>query len=406
MKEVFRSYQATVEQQNFCKRTKSIYESGLKLIQVYMDQNNLVLYDENVGKDFIDNQVLQGNFSAHGLSNLTRTVNLLNDIINNVPFTIRHVAKKTYPLTGVFGKYAELFIKQFSEEFRPATKTLITYLIALSHFTVRMEMDNIGFKELSESVILRFFSSLQNLRERVYVPVRRFLRFLYLENLIEKDLSVRLLSMKSHRAEKVPSFYSKDEIRKMDMAVERNSPAGKRDYAIFLLASRLGMRSSDIRNLQFSNINWDSNVIFLKQQKTKKEIELPLLSNIGEAIIDYIKNGRPQSNEKIIFLRSIAPFTPLTGTAFTNIISRIVYQTDIEIKGRRHGPHSLRSSLATNLLTQGTSLPVISGTLGHSSTESTMIYINVDVEKLLRCSLNVPPVPDNFYMQKGGSFYV
>jgi integrase len=269
-----------------------------------------------------------------------------------------------------------------------------------------MELDNVGLKDLSEAVLLRFFSSLQNSREYVCVPVCRFVRHLHLEGLLEEDLSIRFSAIKSHRAEKVPSYYSNEEIRKMDAVIERNSPTGKRNYAMFLLASRLGMRSSDIRSLQFGNIDWDRNVLVFKQQKTKKEIELPLFANIGEAIIDYIRNGRPRSNDKTIFLRTRAPFIPLTTTILSVTISDIICRAGIETKGRRHGSHSLRHSLATNLLKHGTTLPVISQTLGHSNTESTMIYLNVDVENLLRCSIDVPPVPDNFYMQKGGWFYV
>jgi len=220
-------------------------------------------------------------------------------------------------------------------------------------------------------------------------------------------LSVRLVSIKSHRAEKVPSFYTNEEIRKMALTIERNTPAGKRNYAMFMLASQLGMRSSDIRHLQFGNINWERNIITFKQYKTEKTIELPLFTNIGEAIIDYIRNGRPPSKEKTIFLRAVAPFTAINdSSSFSCIISNIIYKAGIETKGRHHGSHCLRHSLATNLLKQGTSLPVISETLGHNNTGSTLIYLHVDVKGLLRCSLDVPPVSEKFYMQKGGMFYV
>jgi len=406
MNELYGSYQDTIKQQNFHVNTTKIYESGFLKIQEYMNQNNLSLYDENVGKDFLNSLVLQENVSANRLSEHNRAVSLLNDIINDVPFRIRRAGTKTHPLTGALGIYAESFIKQFTDEIRPSKQTMKRYMLSLSHFTARMELDKTGLKELSEVVVLRFFSSLQNVREYVSVPVRRFLRYLYVEGLIEMDLSIRLSTIKSHRAEKVPSFYSNDEIRKMDETIERNSPVGKRNYAMFLLASRLGMRSADIRHLQFGNIDWDRNILVFNQQKTGKAIELPLFTNIGEAIIDYIRNGRPQINNKTLFLQARAPFSLLTSTAVSVIISTIIYNAGIETKGRHHGSHSLRHSLATNLLKQGTALPVISGVLGHSSTESTMIYLHVDVDNLLRCSIDVPPIPDKFYMQKGGWFYV
>ena len=191
----------------------------------------------------------------------------------------------------------------------------------------------------------------------------------------------------------------------MDTSIEKSSPMGKRNYAIFLLASRLGLRASDIRLLQFNNLDWDQNLIILMQCKTQKKIELPLLNIIGEAIIDYVRNVRPKSDSKTIFLTVHAPYTPISVPGLSSIVSRIIFKAGIDTKTRHHGSHCLRHSLATRLLYQGTTLPVISDVLGHSSSQTTMIYLNVDVNSLLCCSLDVTPVTENFYMQKGGWFY-
>jgi site-specific recombinase XerD len=279
------------------------------------------------------------------------------------------------------------------------------YMTALSHFAIRMHQDGISPDNLDDIAVSRFVSSLQNTQLHVCGPVRRFLRYLFKVHLTKTDLSIPLFYIKSHRAEKLPSLYNTEEIRKMDASIEKTGRTKKRDYAIFLLASRLGLRASDICQLQFRNLDWDRNVINLVQYKTKKEIELPLLAVIGEAIIDYIRNGRPKSDSKTIFLTANAPYTPLSVPGLSSIISGIIYKAGIETKGRHHGAHCLRHSLATQLLEQGTALPVISETLGHSNSQTTMIYLGVNVNGLLRCSLEVPPVPDSFYMQKGGWFY-
>jgi integrase/recombinase XerD len=279
------------------------------------------------------------------------------------------------------------------------------YITALSHFTVRMQQDHICLKNLDNAAISRFIASLQNTQLRVCVPVRRFLHYLFEMHLTKTDLSIPLFYLKGHCAEKQPSLYNIEEIRKMDASIEKTSRIGKRNYAIFLLASRLGLRASDICLLQFRNLDWDRNIIKLVQWKTKKEIELPLLAVIGEAIIDYIQNGRPKSESKTIFLTANAPYTPISVPGLSGIVSGIIYKAGIETKDRHHGAHCLRHSLATQLLKQGTTLPVISETLGHRNSQTTMIYLGVDVNGLLRCSLYVPPVPESFYMQKGGWFY-
>ena len=119
---------------------------------------------------------------------------------------------------------------------------------------------------------------------------------------------------------------------------------------MLLLASSLGIRASDIRTLQFSNIDWDKKMICLEQYKTKRDIDLPLLLEVGEAIIDYIINGRPKSDLKTVFLTAIHPYRPIATSTFSTVVSNYICQTGIEYKGRHHGVHCLRHSLATNML--------------------------------------------------------
>jgi len=363
------------------------------------------MYDENVGEKYLFDMLSDRNFNDYRLKANRHSINLLADILNHVPVRKKRLPLITYTLAGELGKHVQDFLEQFKVDSRPTEHTMHMYLTALSHFTVRMQQDHICLDNLDNAAISRFTSSLQNTQLHVCGPVRRFLRYLFEINLTETDLSLPLFYIKSHRAEKLPSLYNVEEIRRMDTSIEKASKIGKRNYAIFLLASRLGLRASDICRLQFRNLDWDRNVINLVQFKTKKEIELPLLSVIGEAIIDYIQNGRPKSDGKTIFLTANAPFTSISVAGLSNIISDIIYKAGIETKDRHHGTHCLRHSLATQLLNQGTTLPVISEVLGHSNSQSTMIYLGVDVTGLLGCSLYVPPVPDSFYMQKGGWFY-
>ncbi len=191
----------------------------------------------------------------------------------------------------------------------------------------------------------------------------------------------------------------------MIASVERSSFMGRRDYAILLLAARLGLRNSDIANIKFENLFWEKNMIRLFQYKTDKEIELPLLSEVGNAIIDYLKYSRQYSEEPYVFLTSRSPVKPLTIMGITNIVGRAFAKSGINIKNRRHGPHALRHSLAQRLLEQQTMLPVISEVLGHENIESTRFYLRVDINSMRQCALDVPPVSPSFYNQKGGIFY-
>ena len=146
-------------------------------------------------------------------------------------------------------------------------------------------------------------------------------------------------------------------------------------------------------------------MIRLFQYKTDKEIELPLLSEVGNAIIDYLKYSRQDSEASYVFLTSRSPVKSLTIMGTSSIVQRAFAKSGIDIKNRRHGPHALRHSLAQRLLEQQTMLPVISEVLGHANTESTRFYLRVDINSMRQCALDVPPVSSSFYNQKGGIFY-
>ena len=395
----------TLVQLNYKESTIKRYLRHFNQLKDNIRLNGQNLYDETVGEKYLLDMLTEGSASDYKLYCIKHSINLLNDMINHVPVQKKRILLKTFPLPGEFGKHIQVFLEHLKIESRPAEHTTHMYITALSHFAVRMQQDGIRVDNLDYLAISRFVSSLQNTQLRVCVPVRRFLRYLFEVNLTTTDFSIPLFGIKCHRAEKIPSVYNAEEIRKMDTSIEKSSRVGKRDYAIFLLASQLGLRASDICSLQFHDLDWDRNVINLVQCKTKKEIELPLLGVIGEAIIDYIRNSRPRSESKTIFLTANAPCTTISVPGLSSIVSNIIYNAGIETKDRHHGAHCLRHSLATQLLMQGTTLPVISDILGHSNSQSTMIYLNVDVNGLLRCSLDVPPVPESFYMQKGGWFY-
>jgi len=126
---------------------------------------------------------------------------------------------------------------------------------------------------------------------------------------------------------------------------------------------------------------------------------------VGDAIIDYIKYGRRRSLSSRIFLKACAPFTPVENGSVASAIGRIIPSSGVNTIGRRHGVHAMRHSLASRFLENQEPIPVISEALGHQSSDTTMSYIRIDIESLRKCALDTPPVPNEFYDQKGGIFY-
>ena len=157
--------------------------------------------------------------------------------------------------------------------------------------------------------------------------------------------------------------------------------------------------------MTFDEIDWESNLIIKKMVKTGNFIELPLLPEVGNAIIDYLKNGRPKSSAVNLFILHRPQYTSLTAYAVCSQINRLITLSGVNVTGKHHGLHSLRHSLASALLKQSTPIETISEVLGHQSCQSTMSYLSIDMESLRQCALEVPLVPDTFYNQKGGVFY-
>ena len=169
------------------------------------------------------------------------------------------------------------------------------------------------------------------------------------------------------------------------------SAVGIRNHAMVLMAAQLGMRASDICGLEFENLHWEKSTVEFVTQKTGKATVLPLTADVGNAIIKYLKEVRPASSDSHVFLRMQAPYTKLNPAALHSIVTKAFRDADIIVNpGRRHGPHSLRASLATSMLKNETPLPVISEALSHSTTDTTKIYLKVDMHHLRPLALDVP----------------
>lgn len=187
----------------------------------------------------------------------------------------------------------------------------------------------------------------------------------------------------------IPSTWTREDLDKILACIDLASPVGKRDYAIILLVARLGIRVSDVIRLEFDNIKWEKNCIQISQYKTNEPLVLPLFEDVGQAIIDYVKNGRPASDLKLVFITHKPPFQKFSdNNHLYGMFNKYLYKAGIEVTPEKnHGMHTLRHSLANELLRKEIPLPVISEILGHKSLETTMQYLRADTEQLRCCTL-------------------
>lgn len=229
---------------------------------------------------------------------------------------------------------------------------------------------------------------------QVMCSLKLFLQFLFMRDVLPRDFSFAVPTIRKTRHDTIPSVWDQELVTRLLNAVDRSLPKGKRDYAILLLAARLGMRSGDIRTLRLDDLHWVDATIEITQAKTGAPLVLPMSEEIGSALIDYLKSARPSSSHREVFLHLRPPFDPFSEkNHLYHIVKWWRELAGIQFRSKqRKGLHSLRHTLATRLLHEETPLHVISAVLGHASSATTFIYAKADVELLRSAALNTEEV--------------
>ena len=255
-----------------------------------------------------------------------------------------------------------------------------------------------GLAALDAAVIGTFVAALAGYQaktvEQKLCAIRSLLRFVSSQGLVDAAVLGAVPKARSARQARIPSVWDPADVTKILAAIDRGSPCGKRDYAMILLVCRLGLRSIDVKRLTFADVDWPGNRLSVVQAKTGRRVQLPLLKDVGWAIIDYARHGRPASDCPEVFLRHTAPIGPFTDQ--NHLYDILVKHARIAHVGlgekRRHGMHSLRHTLATRLLEIGTPIEQIADILGHQRVASTGVYLKSSLHLLSACALD-PDAP-------------
>lgn len=366
-----------------------------KRIGQYVENNGSGQYNVDLGLAFLREHYpfpMEGLITELPSATRTalRTVTLLNDFHLNGIITKRTKSKGD-GLTPAFRSLAAQF-RQDTLSRGYSEKTAWRLSTDISTFLRYLIGKNVVLEEISESEILGYMESIAHLskdgiQSKLY-SLKKFLSFLHKAQLHAADLSDCIPAVKRTSHARIPSVWSAEDVKKILAAVDRGSPLGKRDYAVLLLATRLGIRSSDVVGLKIEHLKWDDCRIEFTQSKTNQAISLPLFPDVGWAIIDYLKHGRPPTDLPNVFFACNAPIRPMP-TSMNAIVSKYSRLAGVsQIERRKCGLHSLRHTLASRLLEAETPLPVISEILGHTSPQEVETYLKVDIERLRLCALN------------------
>ncbi len=385
------------------------YQVHWRKIERFMESSGIPYFNSGVGKNFLLTRFGERDYSSFSKSekDLLGTVNVLIEFYETGNILSK---KEQVFFEGDTGRLMKAYLSHAASQ-RLKASTLYEKSRHLYRFQKYMETSAIpSLRAVTSIHILTFLMNVNRrfstLQHHTIQTLRGFFSYLYKEELIAVDLASHIPKDKFCKQPKLPSVYTEKEISDMLGSIDRSTKKGRRNFAIVLLAARLGLRSSDIGGLRFTDIDWDNCVISLNQFKTGKMLELPLFPEIGEAIIDYLKYGRPKSTLQQVFLLARSPFTAIVSNAIGGIVRSSYLSAGIDISNRKAGTHTLRHSLAGILLAKGTTLPVITEVLGHENSASTRYYLRIDLASMRTCALEVPQVSETFYNQKGGYFYV
>ncbi|MFA5546695.1 MAG: site-specific integrase [Sphaerochaetaceae bacterium] len=343
---------------------------------------------------------------------MLHTANAVFELHNTGSIEIHHKASSEAKLAeGIVLPEILLYINDLKRK-GYVDHTIYEHQTHILKFQEYIAYRNLGIMDIDTGLVLGFIASLAGysnpIRYRVICCLRVFLRFVHSEGYVGTDFSIFIPKLRINTTEQLPSIYSGDEVREILSSIDTGSPVGKRDYAIILLIAKTGLRAGDISNMEFSNIRWDDNTIIITQQKTGRKLLLPLLDDVGNAVINYIRHGRPESQSSRIFLQGRPRFEPLSAPAVSSIFQNMAYRGGVLAKpGRKHGSHAFRHSIVSEMLSKAVPFPIITQVLGHSSVNTTMAYARIDLQSLSNCPLDVPPIPSgrfqNTHQREGGS---
>jgi site-specific recombinase XerD len=246
--------------------------------------------------------------------------------------------------------------------------------------TKKLHLNKISPKNITEFFVAHAQKRKTKITQSIATSLRSFFTFLYRKGMTSSDLTPIVPSTAAWDQASIPEHLSGDDLKKLLNSCDRKTALGLRDFAILMLLSRLGIRASEVLKLTLDDIDWDSGEITIRG-KGSKISQFPLVVDVGEALVAYLKKGRPPGISRSLF---ICASPPHRGFKKSSTVSTIVESAlkRAGIHTRKKGAHLLRHTFATDLLQHGSSLQEVGQTLQHCSINTTAIYAKVDFQRL------------------------
>ncbi|MDZ7752078.1 MAG: site-specific integrase [Gammaproteobacteria bacterium] len=334
--------------------------------------------DEQVGR-FFGSMVGRPVVQAGERAALGRFVDFLRqrDIIGPLP-----VPTQATPVQQTVRAFAEYL----QQERALSDRTLIKYCPFVEQFLSEcFGQGQVKFQTLRAADVIRFVRQQAahlspSVAKSATTALRAFFRYLHHSGLLSCDLVAAVPTVPNWSMTGIPRAIAAEHVRAVLAHCPRNTPVGRRDYAILLLLARLGLRAGEIVSLSLESIDWEAGVISICG-KGAQPASLPLPTDVGEAIADYLRHGRPRSDSRRLFLRAVAPLRGLgAAQTVTTLVGAALRRAGVDAP--HHGAHQFRHALAIDMLRHGAALTEIASVLRHRHIKTTSIYAKVDFAAL------------------------
>jgi integrase/recombinase XerD len=288
------------------------------------------------------------------------------------------------PAEGIWAEFTEWMRAQRGT----MSSTLTGYRRPISALLQNLGTDPSAFSAegLRHFLLQQVKQSSQEQSKNLATALRMFLRFLIARGDCPVGLDYAIPTVARWRLAALPKYLPAHDVERLIQSCDPGSMLGARDRAILLLIARLGLRAGDVSALRFGDLHW-SEAALVVSGKNRREARLPLPQDVGDAILHYLRHGRPRVR---VFITAVAPHVPISRQGVGRVVRRALRRTGISAP--TEGAHLLRHSAATSLLREGVSLSAIGALLRHASIETTTVYAKVDVGLLGEIAMPWPEV--------------
>ena len=379
-----------LREQGYSPITTTGYRYQCNSIFKWMKRNGYDHYSMEGG-----NIYLQEYRAKHGenqyYATLRTVVYRLNDLLKDTWTDVHSDKGKHFCLPDAFIEIIDRYC-HWNAQAGHAAGTIRNKRYAVSWFLDELYKQKCrSLEEMSQVLITQACIKITD--HNLWGEVRMFLRYLVELEGVKSDYSTVVPHYTKPYV--IPSVYSVEEISAIEKMIDTGTIAGKRNYAMLLLASRMGMRSGDIARLRIADVQNRTDLDII-QEKTGNTLHLPLIREVKSAIDEYL-SVRPPSQSDLVFINVYAPYNPVTSSTIRTALRKYIRLSGIDPGKRKSGPHALRVSLASSMVNDDISYETVRKVLGHSSNNAMKHYARIDFEQLRRYSLT-PPIPSGrFY---------